>query len=462
MTVDEGNYVYNMKPNCQGKYWSTVSFATINCVLSSVTLTQACATCPINSPYGRLTNNSRGHHGHPWSPRIYMGAKEQAQPQQMHNGTNSLSQWANKFNPKRKQGTFSRQRRTARISLFNKFKRKFATKILQHNKRIQNIWSPWHVDFTQLKNSLGWGLVKSPKTKQKKIEKLAAWGEVKSSNTQACLLASLNPANVSVNTCEGKRFQNFELTKTGILKVNNQILALNLMYQTQSFCLTLNSKGEVTSILCRLDQQLARNLWDYNPKTKRITACGLCLALGVCISAVPSAPTIRMDKYDRDRRTQEWSIEFCQDSCGKIVRDEAFTTIQSKSSPSIKQVDTPATFSDDGTDDPISLLVEHHHYTEGRAIVRENILSDELHLINCAVLELKIVSDNLSCTNKRIIRSSPFANIPKASGARKCNGCTSMKRRKNKRHWVLDALWRGAQVPQQNHRPWRVQATPFC
>jgi len=32
MTVDEGNYVYNMKPNCQGKYWSTVSFATINII----------------------------------------------------------------------------------------------------------------------------------------------------------------------------------------------------------------------------------------------------------------------------------------------------------------------------------------------------------------------------------------------------------------------------------------------
>ena len=86
---------------------------------------------------------------------------------------------------------------------------------------------------------------------------LSAWGAIKSGNIDVCLLASYIPSKISVAVCEGKEFQNFELTTEGMLRVNDLIVSQNLMYQTQTYCLSVNAAGDLVSMLCPLEQKYA-------------------------------------------------------------------------------------------------------------------------------------------------------------------------------------------------------------
>ena len=80
---------------------------------------------------------------------------------------------------------------------------------------------------------------------------------------------------VAIASCQGKRFQHFELTTGGMLKVNDLKFTKDLAYKTQSYCLVV----KLQTMTCALEQKYARNPWSYNPRSKRIVSVGLCLTL---------------------------------------------------------------------------------------------------------------------------------------------------------------------------------------
>jgi hypothetical protein len=393
MTIDDGSYVYNGKPDCKGKYWQTERCITLNCVLSPVTLTQKCPTCNVNSPYGRLTNNSEeasaihGHRTFIWEPRGRQNTKS-CNLKAIHNGTGRILSMDKE----------KKERLVDRVSQleFHYIKDKEEKK----NHESCNVGSIYKVigvpdTWIEIKTNTAspepWAdqLIRNKSA----VATLTAWGAIKSGNIDACLLASFNPGKVSrpaaaVGACEGKRFQNFELTVDGMLKVNDLIVTNNLAYQTQTYCLVVNPSGELQSLLCPLEQKYSRSPWLYNHVTKRISSAGLCLALWAQQSTVSSQPNVLMNQCDSTRRSQDWFIEFRRDDKGKVIRDGAFKNNIIDLTPVMKRMDI-FPLSDNGTNEPRSLLVEHHQYTEGRAIDRENILSDELHTINCEMNKLK-------------------------------------------------------------------------
>ena len=387
MSVEDGNYVYNVKPDCKGKYWSTNHCMTTNCVLSPVTLSQACANCSITSPYGKLTNNSEetsaihGHRTFIWEPRIKPNPRT-CRMRLIHSGSGRV----NSIQDGKKERLVDKN-----SQLEFHYEKNLDERLRHEYCDIGNIYKISGVPETWIEVKLNtpspepWAdqLIRS----KSNVSRLSAWGAIKSGNIEACLLASYIPSKISVAACEGKRFQNFELTTEGMLRVNDLIVSQNLMYQTQTYCLTINAAGEIVSILCALEQKYARNPWLYNPVTKRLISSGLCLAVWVPTSLVSSSPTVKMDKCEPNRRQQDWYMEYHTDDKGKVIRHETFKNIQTDATPIMKRLEIFPIVDNNGTNDPVSLLVEHHQYTEGRAVERENILTDEIHALNCALVE---------------------------------------------------------------------------
>jgi len=396
MTIEDNNYVYNVKPDCKGKFWSTQRCTTTNCVLSPVTLSQACANCSINSPYGKLTNNSEetsaihGHRTFIWEPRTKPNPRT-CRMKEIHAGNGRI----NSIQDGKKE------RLVDKLSQLEFHYVKDLDERLRHEYcNVGNVYKVSGVPETwiEIKPS-----APSPEPwadqlirRKSNVSRLSAWGAIKSGNIDACLLASYIPSKISVAACEGKKFQNFELTTEGMLRVNDLIVSQNLMYQTQqTYCLSVNAAGDLVSMLCPLEQKYARNPWLYNPATKRLISSGLCLAVWVPTSLVSSSPTVKMDKCEGTSRQQDWYMEYRTDSKGKVLRSDAFKHLKVDSTPIMKRLEIFPIIDNNGTHDAVSLLVEHHQYTEGRAIDRENILSDEIHALNCVLAEqrkLQIIS----------------------------------------------------------------------
>ena len=72
---------------------------------------------------------------------------------------------------------------------------------------------------------------------------------------------------------------------------------------------------------------------------------------------------------------------------GKVIRHETFRNIQTDATPIMKRIEIFPIVDNNGSNGPVSLLVEHHQYTEGRAVEKENILTDEIHAPNCPIVE---------------------------------------------------------------------------
>ena len=72
---------------------------------------------------------------------------------------------------------------------------------------------------------------------------------------------------VAIASCQGKRFQHFELTTGGMLKVNDWNFTKDLAYKTHSYCLVVNPAGELQTMICALEQKFARNPWSFKARS---------------------------------------------------------------------------------------------------------------------------------------------------------------------------------------------------
>ena len=304
MTIDEGSYVYNRKPDCEGKYWQTDRCMTLNCVLSPVTLTQNYASGPIISPYGRLTNDSEatsaihGHRTYVWEPQT-RGNPKACKLENIHAGKGRIAS----------MGTEDKERLLDKDSQLEFHYIKNSTDIIEQHGlcTINNIYQVTGVPDTWIEvieNKPSPEPWESQLARNKsEVTSLVAWGAIKSGNTEVSLLTSHQISSmpaVAIASCQGKRFQHFELTTGGMLKVNDLKFTKDLAYKTQSYCLVVNPTGELQTMTCALEQKYARNPWSYNPRSKRIVSGGLCLTLWLAQSDL-KGPQVIMSICDAKR-----------------------------------------------------------------------------------------------------------------------------------------------------------------
>jgi hypothetical protein len=75
------------------------------------------------------------------------------------------------------------------------------------------------------------------------------------------------------------------------------------------------------------------------------------------------------------------------DNKGQVLRYDAFKKNKGGFRPYYEEAIFSLIVDNGDTNDPISLQIGHHQYTEGREIYRENILTDEIHALNCVLAE---------------------------------------------------------------------------
>ena len=391
MTIDEGSYVYNRKPDCDGKYWQTDRCITLNCVLSPVTVTQNYASGPIISPYGRLTNDSEASsaiHGHRtfiWEAKAKNSAKA-CKLKNIHSGKGTITYMGTEVKERLQDSTSQLEFHYIKNSTDINIQHGLCT--INNVYQVTGVPDTWIEIIASKPSPEPW---ESQLARNKsEVTSLVAWGAIKSGNIEVCLLTShqisSTPA-VTIASCQGKRFQHFELTTGGMLRINDLTFTKDLAYKTQSYCLVVNPAGELQTMTCALEQKYARNPWSYNPRSKRIVSGGLCLTLWLAQSDL-EGPRVIMSICDAKRSSQDWYIEFRNNGTGKVIRDDAFAKYAQGLTPPVEQPKMPS-FIPNGTDESMSLLIEHHQYTEGRAVGRENVLSNELHMMNCAMMKLK-------------------------------------------------------------------------
>lgn len=176
----------------------------------------------------------------------------------------------------------------------------------------------------------------------------------------SCLTFSLFPTNLTLADCNGSRNQQFSLTNENFLRV----------YDTDphrsSYCLSFANES-FRAHLC--DKIVNKTKWVYDIDNKNLIIDDKCLSMDP-----DNWPTSVRLEICGHWSLHKWQFEFTNFNNS---RKKAFDLPTTKITDEISDVEMLA------EDEQNLVLVEHHQFTEGRAIERENLLAREIRQVYC-------------------------------------------------------------------------------